>query len=96
MLGHHIAETGDGIPRTLWLADEASGVEDISYERASTWARRMLIIGNCYSGAPGCSFFQKAVQGGVSGAAQRLGQISLHIDPSQPGKISVEWDSQGA
>ena|SRR5882757_178727 len=64
MLGHHIAETGDGIPRTLWLADEASGVEDISYERASTWARRMLIIGNCYSGAPGCSFFQKAVQGG--------------------------------
>jgi flavocytochrome c len=40
--------------------------------------------------------FQKALQGGVSGAAQRLGQISLHIDPSQPGKISVEWDSQGA
>jgi flavocytochrome c len=40
--------------------------------------------------------FQKALQGGVSGAASRLGQISLHIDPSQPGKISVEWDSQGA
>jgi flavocytochrome c len=39
--------------------------------------------------------FQKALQGGVSGAASRLGQISLHIDPSQPGKISVEWDSQG-
>jgi flavocytochrome c len=29
--------------------------------------------------------------GGVSGAQQRLGQISLHIDPSTPGKISVEW-----
>jgi cytochrome b involved in lipid metabolism len=40
--------------------------------------------------------FQKALQGGVSGAAARLGQISLHIDPSQPGKISVEWDSQSA
>ena len=38
--------------------------------------------------------FQKALKGGVSSAAQRLGQISLHIDPSQPGKISVEWDSQ--
>jgi len=37
--------------------------------------------------------FQKALQGQV-GAASRLGQISLHIDPSQPGKISVEWDSQ--
>jgi flavocytochrome c len=37
--------------------------------------------------------FQKALQGQV-GATSRLGQISLHIDPSQPGKISVEWDSQ--
>lgn len=27
--------------------------------------------------------------GGV--AATRAGQISLHIDPSQPGKVSVEW-----
>jgi predicted heme/steroid binding protein len=40
--------------------------------------------------------FQKTLQGGIGGAAQRLGQISLHIDPSQPGKISVEWGSQGA
>ncbi|KAE8346944.1 hypothetical protein BDV24DRAFT_122541 [Aspergillus arachidicola] len=35
--------------------------------------------------------FQKLVSGGASSAAQRLGQISLHIDPSTPGKISVEW-----
>lgn len=35
--------------------------------------------------------FQKVLTGGVSTAAQRLGQISLHIDPSQPGKVSVEW-----
>lgn len=36
--------------------------------------------------------FQKALKSGSAGsAAQRLGQISLHIDPSQPGKISVEW-----
>ncbi|KAI8947215.1 FAD binding domain-containing protein [Xylaria longipes] len=34
--------------------------------------------------------FQQALSG-AAGAAQRLGQISLHIDPSQPGKISVEW-----
>jgi len=40
--------------------------------------------------------FQKALQGSASGASSRLGQISLHIDPSQPGKISVEWDSQGS
>jgi flavocytochrome c len=35
--------------------------------------------------------FQKVLAGGSSTAAQRLGQISLHIDPSQPGKINVEW-----
>jgi flavocytochrome c len=37
--------------------------------------------------------FQKVLTGGVSSAQQRLGQISLHIDPSTPGKISVEWAS---
>jgi flavocytochrome c len=35
--------------------------------------------------------FQKVLAGGSSAAAQRLGQISLHIDPSQPGKVAVEW-----
>ncbi|KAH6669346.1 putative fumarate reductase [Halenospora varia] len=40
--------------------------------------------------------FQNALKGSAGGAAQRLGQISLHIDPSQPGKISVEWGSEGA
>ena len=35
--------------------------------------------------------FQKVITGGISTASQRLGQISLHIDPATPGKISVEW-----
>jgi flavocytochrome c len=39
--------------------------------------------------------FQKALNSVGGGAAQRLGQISLHIDPSQPGRVSVEWGSQG-
>ncbi|KAL4902647.1 hypothetical protein BDW74DRAFT_62081 [Aspergillus multicolor] len=40
--------------------------------------------------------FKKLVAGGGSPAQQRLGQISLHIDPSTPGKISVEWNGAGA
>ena len=40
--------------------------------------------------------FQKLTSGGATGAAQRLGQVSLHIDPSTPGKISVEWGGEGA
>ncbi|KAJ5114448.1 hypothetical protein NUU61_000207 [Penicillium alfredii] len=35
--------------------------------------------------------FRKLITGGSSAAQQRLGQISLHVDPSTPGKISVEW-----
>jgi len=37
--------------------------------------------------------FQKLLRSGGGSAAQRLGQISLHIDPSQPGKVAVEWGS---
>ncbi|KAI1419941.1 FAD binding domain-containing protein [Xylaria sp. FL1777] len=39
--------------------------------------------------------FQQALSGSA-GAAQRLGQISLHIDPSQPGKVSIEWANGAA
>ncbi|KAK7962197.1 fumarate reductase [Apiospora aurea] len=35
--------------------------------------------------------FQQALSGAAGGAASRLGQISLHIDPSQPGRLSVQW-----
>ncbi|KAL2885327.1 Fumarate reductase [Ceratocystis lukuohia] len=36
--------------------------------------------------------FQNALQGAGS-ASSRLGQISLHIDPSLPGRVQVEWGS---
>jgi cytochrome b involved in lipid metabolism len=35
--------------------------------------------------------FQQTLKGAGGSAVSRLGQISLHIDPSQPGKVSVEW-----
>ncbi|PPJ51232.1 hypothetical protein CBER1_08045 [Cercospora berteroae] len=35
--------------------------------------------------------FQQVLNSSGGQAASRAGQISLHIDPSQPGKISVEW-----
>ncbi len=61
MLGHHVANVGDGIPRTFFMCDEASGVEDMAYERADTWAARKLIIGNPY---PTTNFFYRGVKGG--------------------------------
>jgi flavocytochrome c len=39
--------------------------------------------------------FQQALQGQAPGAS-RLGQISLHLDPSSPGKLTVEWANGGA
>lgn len=61
MLGHHVANVGDGVPRTLFVADEASGVDDVSYERADTWAERKLIIGNPYNTT---NFFRRLVRRG--------------------------------
>lgn len=61
MLGHHIAQTGDGIPRTMGVCDEASGVDQKSYESMDTWAQRKLVIGNPY---PTNNFFYQGVKGG--------------------------------
>lgn len=58
--GHHIAQTGDGIPRTLFLADEASGIDSLTFEKADEWANRKLIIGNPYE----CqNYFKQSVKG---------------------------------
>lgn len=72
MLGHHVADMGDNISRTMFMADEASGVDDIAYERADTWAKRKLIIGNPYH----CdNFFYKAVKGGDVSAKDWKGKV---------------------
>ena len=60
MQGEHIAQTGDGIPRTLFVVDEASGVPEIYYTMATTWANRILVIGNPW---PCDNFFRYSVDG---------------------------------
>jgi hypothetical protein len=54
MAGHHAAYT-------LCAIDEASGVQDIVYDQARTWAKRILVIGNPL---PCQNFFYRAVRGG--------------------------------
>lgn len=46
--GHHVAKTGDGIPRALAVVDEASGVDQRSFEKMGEWYHRLLAIGNPY------------------------------------------------
>jgi hypothetical protein len=54
MAGHHAEYT-------LAIFDEASGIDDIAYTQAATWAKRFLIIGNCN---PTVNFFYMGVKGG--------------------------------
>ncbi|PKX91062.1 putative fumarate reductase Osm1 [Aspergillus novofumigatus IBT 16806] len=48
------------------------------------------------AGDSASQYLFKKLTSGSSTAQQRLGQISLHIDPSTPGKISVEWNGAAA
>lgn len=60
MQGHHIAQTGDGVPKTLFVPDECSSVPHAYYLMARTWFNRMLAIGNPW---PCENFFKHAVDG---------------------------------
>ena len=61
MQGHHIANTGDGIPRTLFVSDESSSVPDDYHKMAATWFRRALLFGNTWE----CNnFFRRGIDAG--------------------------------
>lgn len=60
MGGHHIAQTGDRIWRTLLVADECSSVPDAYKKVAGPWANRILAIGNTW---PCDNFFKYAFEG---------------------------------
>ncbi len=74
-LGHHIADVGDGIPRTLLIVDEASGLDDSSLEKVETWANRQLYIGNAFE----CSnmFYKESEAGDVPDPA------TIHLPPEE-------------
>ncbi len=61
MQGHHVAKTGDGVPRTLFMSDESSSVANEYYRMARTWFNRALIFGNTW---PCDNFFRKGVDAG--------------------------------
>ncbi len=54
LAGHHA-------DYTLFVGDEASGLDDVAYEMAQGWANRMLIFGNPN---PCSNFFKHGVKAG--------------------------------
>ena len=61
MQGHHVAANGDGIPRTLFVSDESSSVQDEYFKMAITWADRLFVFGNPW---PCQNFFYTGVTDG--------------------------------
>ena len=86
MQGHHVAKTGDGIPRTLFISDESSSVPDPYHKMASTWFNRALIIGNTW---PCDNFFSRAVKEGDI-PKPKLERVPVSVEPVTQ-KIKYEW-----
>lgn len=72
LLGWHLPIGKDGRPKTLLVMDEASGLEDVHFDKVDTWAHRILVIGNPF---PCDNFFKKGViEGDIP-------------DPHEPGRF---------
>jgi len=61
LLGRHTPRGLGGLPMTMAVFDEGSGIDDMPYQSSDTWAHRKLIIGNP---RPCTNFFFHAVQSG--------------------------------
>lgn len=96
MQGHHIAKTGDGVPRTLFISDESSSVEDDYWRMASTWMNRALVIGNPW---PCVNFFFKGVEEGdkysADGSRCYRKVIQIGAEDSPNVKLGLEQKRRG-
>lgn len=63
MGGHHVADPGDGVPRTLFLPDECSSVRAEYMSVAEPWAHRILCIGNTWD-CPQTHFWRAGIERG--------------------------------
>lgn len=64
-----VSERGEGLQghhaeHTLAVVDEGSASEDAVYNAITTWAKRILVIGNPLPPVGGANYFYKAVKQG--------------------------------
>ena len=80
----------------LWACGELAGGVHGSNRLGGSALLGCVVYGRVAgSGAANYLFQQFLSQGGTQSAQSRLQQISLHIDPSKPGRIVVDWNSGG-
>jgi hypothetical protein len=97
MLGRHIERGDNFLPKTLAIIDEASGFDQVHYDSISTWAHRILIIGNPY---PCENFFKKSVKKGNIPDPTNKGKfykkvIKIKAERSPNVRLALEEIAQG-
>jgi len=82
----------------LWACGELAGGVHGSNRLGGSALLGCVVYGRVAGSDAANYLFQQVLkQGGGAGSAHsRLQQISLHIDPSQPGRVVVDWGSGGA
>ena len=82
----------------LWACGELAGGVHGSNRLGGSALLGCVVYGRVAGAGAANYLFQKLLaEGGGGGSAQaRLQQISLHIDPARPGRITVDWNSGGA
>src|SRR5277367_3183149 len=82
----------------LWACGELAGGVHGSNRLGGSALLGCVVYGRVAGAGAANYLFQKLLsEGGGGGSAQtRLQQISLHIDPARPGRITVDWNSGGS
>ncbi len=89
MLGHHATPDGAAdmsqeelkVPRTMAVTDESSGIWSEIVVRLKTWAKRLIMIGNCW---PCDDYFRWAVEG-FPGSNDKGGDREREPGDTRPG-----------
>lgn len=79
----------------LWACGELAGGVHGSNRLGGSALLGCVVYGRVAGTGAANYLFQQVIKqgGGASSAQNRLQQISLHIDPSRPGRIIVDWNS---
>lgn len=79
----------------LWACGELAGGVHGSNRLGGSALLGCVVYGRVAGSGAANYLFQQLLKGEAAGSAQqRLQQISLHIDPSKPGRITVDWSGQ--
>lgn len=89
MLGHHLAEErAYDDPKTMFVGDEASGLDQINIERAETWADRILLIGNAY---PCTNYFFVGSEAGDQSSTRMVPDVRGAV-LDEPSRMVQQYD----